>query len=87
MTLWVWRGTGEFTLYEDDGRSFDYKTGAYCLTTYQLQARISPQLINISLVLSTEPTTTTLVNRLLGGGFTFFSNSLGVLVKILLVLV
>jgi predicted PurR-regulated permease PerM len=53
-----------------------------------LQARISPQLIQYlpsveQLVQQLPP----LVNQLLGGGFTFFSNSLGVLVKLLLVIV
>jgi predicted PurR-regulated permease PerM len=53
-----------------------------------VQARISPQLIPYlpsidQLIQQLQP----VVNRLLGGGFTFFSNSLGVLVKILLVIV
>jgi alpha-glucosidase len=28
LRLRVWPGDGEFTLYEDDGRSFDYRQGA-----------------------------------------------------------
>jgi hypothetical protein len=28
-------GTSTFTLYEDDGISFDYEKGAYCTTDYQ----------------------------------------------------
>jgi alpha-glucosidase len=34
LRLRVWPGDGEFTLYEDDGRSFDYRQGAYATTTY-----------------------------------------------------
>ncbi len=53
-----------------------------------LRTRLSPQLIayipNVDqLIQQLQP----LVNRLLGGGFTFFSNSLGVLAQFLLVLV
>jgi predicted PurR-regulated permease PerM len=53
-----------------------------------LQRNLSPQLIEHvpdvdELIRQLQP----LVNRLLGGGFTFFSNSLGILVKFLLVIV
>ena len=53
-----------------------------------LQRNLSPQLIEHipdvdELIRQSQP----LVNRLLGGGFTFFSNSLGILVKFLLVIV
>jgi predicted PurR-regulated permease PerM len=53
-----------------------------------LQRNLSPQLIEHvpdvdDLIRQSQP----LVNRLLGGGFTFFSNSLGILVKFLLVIV
>jgi alpha-glucosidase len=33
LTLWVYPGEGEFTLYEDDGQSFDYRNGAWATTT------------------------------------------------------
>lgn len=36
LTLRIWSGTGEYTLYEDDGRSFKYKSGAWATTTYQV---------------------------------------------------
>jgi predicted PurR-regulated permease PerM len=53
-----------------------------------LQARIPPQLIQYvpdvdQLIQQLQP----LVNRLLGGGFSFFSNSVGVIFKLLLVIV
>lgn len=38
LTLRVYPGTGETVLYEDDGRSFEYKNGAWATTTY----RVSP---------------------------------------------
>ena len=53
-----------------------------------LQARISPQLMRYfptidQLIQQVQP----FVNRLLGGGFTFFSSSLGVIFNLLLVIV
>jgi alpha-glucosidase len=36
LTLDVYPGEGEFTLYEDDGRSFEYEQGQFCTTTYRL---------------------------------------------------
>jgi alpha-glucosidase len=37
LTLDVYPGSGEFTLYEDDGISFDYAQGQFCTTTYQVR--------------------------------------------------
>ena len=36
LTLRVFPGTGEWTLYEDDGSSFEYKNGAWATTTYRV---------------------------------------------------
>lgn len=36
LTLRLWPGSGEWTLYEDDGHSFEYKTGAWATTTYRI---------------------------------------------------
>ncbi|MBD2462164.1 glycoside hydrolase family 31 protein [Oscillatoria sp. FACHB-1407] len=36
LTLWVYPGDGEWLLYEDDGRSFDYRSGAYSTTQYRV---------------------------------------------------
>lgn len=36
LTLRIYPGTGEFTLYEDDGQTFDYKQGAWATTTYRI---------------------------------------------------
>lgn len=43
LTLRIWPGKGEFTLYEDDGNSFEYKTGCWATTTY----RVRPEKENI----------------------------------------
>jgi len=32
LTLRIWPGTGEWTLYEDDGHTFEYRTGAWATT-------------------------------------------------------
>ena len=37
LTLDLFPGGGEFTLYEDDGHSFAYEQGAYCTTSYALR--------------------------------------------------
>ncbi len=37
LRLRVWPGVGEFTLYEDDGDSFEYRSGAWSTTTYRVQ--------------------------------------------------
>jgi alpha-glucosidase len=47
LTLRVWMGTGEFTLYEDDGRTFDYKTGAYYTTTYRVRTQGQQTIVEI----------------------------------------
>lgn len=36
LTLRVWAGTGEWTMYEDDGQSFEYQGGAWATTTYRV---------------------------------------------------
>ena len=47
LTLRVWQGEGEFTLYEDDGRTFEYKTGAFCTTTYRVHSEGGETIIEI----------------------------------------
>jgi alpha-glucosidase len=36
LRLRVWSGDGEFTLYEDDGRSFEYREGSWATTVYRV---------------------------------------------------
>ena len=37
LTLDVYPGNGVFTLYEDDGHSFEYEQGQFCTTSYTLR--------------------------------------------------
>ncbi|MBH8563725.1 glycoside hydrolase family 31 protein [Nostoc sp. CENA67] len=48
MRLRIWRGKGEFTLYEDDGHTFEYQTGAFCTTTYQVITQGQQTIVEIS---------------------------------------
>lgn len=36
LTLRIWRGTGEWTFYEDDGNTFEYKNGDWATTAYRV---------------------------------------------------
>jgi alpha-glucosidase len=36
LTLRIWPGAGEWTLYEDDGSSFEYRRGAWATTKYRM---------------------------------------------------
>jgi alpha-glucosidase len=44
LTLDLYAGNGTFTLYEDDGHSFEYERGQFCTTSYTLR-RLPDQLI------------------------------------------
>lgn len=48
MRLRIWQGTGEFTLYEDDGHTFEYKTGAFCTTTYRVNSQRQQTTVEIA---------------------------------------
>ncbi|MGB3208390.1 MAG: TIM-barrel domain-containing protein [Crinalium sp.] len=48
LTLRIWSGTGEFTLYEDDGRTFEYKNGAYATTKYSVREAGEEILVEIA---------------------------------------
>ncbi|MGA7932990.1 MAG: glycoside hydrolase family 31 protein [Kovacikia sp.] len=48
LTLKVYPGDGQWTLYEDDGSSFAYRTGAWTTTTYQ--TRQEAQQVRIEIV-------------------------------------
>lgn len=47
LTLRIWRGTGEFTLYEDDGHTFEYNTGAFCTTPYHVRSEEQGTVVEI----------------------------------------
>jgi alpha-glucosidase len=47
LRLRIWQGSGEFTFYEDDGNSFEYKTGAFCTTNYRVYAEAEQTVVEI----------------------------------------
>ncbi|HEY9845348.1 MAG TPA: TIM-barrel domain-containing protein, partial [Candidatus Caenarcaniphilales bacterium] len=47
LQLRVWPGTGEGILYEDDGHSFNYQTGACATTIYQVRPQGQHMTIEI----------------------------------------
>ncbi|MFE1745037.1 glycoside hydrolase family 31 protein [Coleofasciculus sp. H7-2] len=47
LTLRIWMGTGQFTLYEDDGHTFEYTTGAFCTTTYHVRSEGQQTIVEI----------------------------------------
>ncbi|HEY9800499.1 MAG TPA: glycoside hydrolase family 31 protein [Leptolyngbyaceae cyanobacterium] len=48
LTIRVWVGEGEFTLYEDDGRSFEYKTGKFSTTNYRVYTQNNQTIVEIA---------------------------------------
>ncbi|MEZ2278557.1 MAG: DUF5110 domain-containing protein [Microcoleus sp.] len=36
LKIRIWHGTGEWTLYEDDGHSFEHEQGVWATTNYQV---------------------------------------------------
>ncbi|MBV8884783.1 MAG: glycoside hydrolase family 31 protein [Chroococcidiopsidaceae cyanobacterium CP_BM_RX_35] len=48
LTLRIWSGTGEWQLYEDDGHTFDYKTGAWATTQYRVYTVGQQTLVEIA---------------------------------------
>lgn len=47
LTLWIWPGTGSFTLYEDDGESLNYRAGAWATTTYKVRPEGEQTVVEI----------------------------------------
>ncbi len=47
LRLRIWKGTGEFILYEDDGHTFDYTTGDFCTTTFRVSLEREQTIIDI----------------------------------------
>ncbi|MEH2138165.1 glycoside hydrolase family 31 protein [Nostoc sp.] len=48
MRLRIWKGVGEFTLYEDDGHTFEYQTGAFSTTTYRVYSEQQRTIVEIA---------------------------------------
>lgn len=47
LTLKVFPGQGELTLYEDDGHSFEYRSGAWITTTYRVSQRGEQVMVEV----------------------------------------
>lgn len=47
LRLRIWPGKGEWALYEDDGNTFEYQTGAWAITTYIVQSHGEEILVAI----------------------------------------
>jgi alpha-glucosidase len=47
LTIRIWVGEGEFTHYEDDGRSFEYKTGNFSTTNYRIHTQANQTIVEI----------------------------------------
>ncbi len=48
LTLRVWQGDGEFTLYEDDGHTFAYKDNAYTTTKFSVNTEENQVIFGIN---------------------------------------
>lgn len=47
LRLRVWPGEGEFSLYEDDGHSFEYRQGAWSITRYRVSTDNDRPIVQI----------------------------------------
>lgn len=47
LEVWLYRGNGEFTLYEDDGETLKYKKGKQCFTTFRMTEEDGRQILEI----------------------------------------
>ncbi|MBW4679804.1 MAG: glycoside hydrolase family 31 protein [Microcoleus vaginatus WJT46-NPBG5] len=48
LTLRIWPGNGEFTLYEDDGTTFEFAAGAWTTTTYRVHSEGQQTIVEIA---------------------------------------
>ncbi|MGE5655145.1 MAG: glycoside hydrolase family 31 protein [Actinomycetota bacterium] len=47
LRIRIWPGSGKWTLYEDDGHSFEYQRGAWATTTYQVYPEEGKTIVDI----------------------------------------
>ncbi|MBW4690568.1 MAG: DUF4968 domain-containing protein [Lyngbya sp. HA4199-MV5] len=47
LRLRIWSGLGQYTLYEDDGHSFDYREGAWATTEYRVWTEDDHTIVSI----------------------------------------
>ncbi|MEM7554791.1 MAG: TIM-barrel domain-containing protein [Cyanobacteria bacterium P01_A01_bin.84] len=57
LRLRIAPGEGEFTLYEDDGTSFEYRNGEFFTTTYRVSMEGEQVIVNISARTTGKPNT------------------------------
>lgn len=48
LRIKIWMGTGEWTLYEDDGESFDYRNGCWTTTAYRVYLEENQTIVEIA---------------------------------------
>lgn len=48
LDIWLYRGDGEFTLYEDDGETLKYLKGKQCFTTFRMREEGDKITLDIS---------------------------------------
>lgn len=47
LRLRIWHGASEFTLYEDDGHTFEFQKGAFATTNYRVFANAEHTILEI----------------------------------------
>lgn len=48
MEIWIYRGNSDFTLYEDDGETLEYKNGAFAQTKFSVSEKSGCVMFEIS---------------------------------------
>ena len=64
----IWPGTGEWTLYEDDGDGFEYKDGNFATTTYRVERTETQVTVQIHRTGAWQPYPCTTTVELVGWG-------------------
>jgi alpha-glucosidase len=69
LRIKVWSGTNKWTLYEDDGESFEYENGDWSTTTYQVYAENEKTIVEVNArVGSWQPQPRTVIVEVVGVG-------------------
>jgi alpha-glucosidase len=48
LKMRIWPGSGEWTLYEDDGHSFEHEQGVWATTNYQVYLEGDKTIVEIA---------------------------------------
>jgi alpha-glucosidase len=71
----IWQGNGEFTLYEDDGTSYEYQLGAWATTRYRVQQQNDTTRVEVGARHGNwQPTQRTIIVELVGVGEQTFTD-------------